>query len=292
MHYQTGILEDIPQHAIFLEFELDSPDGIIKSLEQLNSQIPDIRFILGIGQPALQALAKSISGLSVFPDYSRNNLGIPSTQGALWINIRDSDEDAVRRNAKVLEDVSSPGFRCIRNVPGFKYDIGRDLTGYEDGTENPTGEDAVEAAIVNGAGAGMDGSSFVAVQQWLHDFSAFNAMSQGQQDDAIGRYRESNEEFDAPPSAHVKRTAQEDFDPEAFVLRRSMPWSSDGQSGLVFVAYAKSYYAFDAQMKRMTGADDRIVDALFHFTRPITGSLYWCPPLQKNGSLDLSLLGV
>jgi putative iron-dependent peroxidase len=117
-------------------------------------------------------------------------------------------------------------------------------------------------------------------------------MSQGQQDDAIGRYRESNEEFDAPPSAHVKRTAQEDFDPEAFVLRRSMPWSSDGQSGLVFVAYAKSFYAFDAQMKRMTGADDGIVDALFHFTRPITGSLYWCPPLRKNGSLDLSLLGV
>jgi len=37
----------------------------------------------------------------------------------------------------------------------------------------------------------------------------------------FGRRRDDNEEIaDAPPSAHVKRTAQESFEPEAFVLRR------------------------------------------------------------------------
>ena len=81
-----------------------------------------------------------------------------------------------------------------------------------------------EAAIVGGQGKGMDGSSYVAVQQWVHDLERFDAMPAEEQDHTFGRRRSDNEEIeDAPASAHVKRTGQEDFDPEAFVLRRSMP---------------------------------------------------------------------
>jgi putative iron-dependent peroxidase len=111
-------------------------------------------------------------------------------------------------------------------VDGFQYDTGRDLTGFEDGTENPQGEKAIAAGIVQGKGEGLDGSSFVAVQQWVHDFARFEALSPKQQDESVGRRKSDNEELPgAPPSAHVKRTAQESFDPEAFVLRRSMPWA-------------------------------------------------------------------
>ena len=35
---------------------------------------------------------------------------------------------------------SAPAFRRDRTVDGFKYDSGLDLTGYEDGTENPEGD--------------------------------------------------------------------------------------------------------------------------------------------------------
>lgn len=37
--------------------------------------------------------------------------------------------------------------------------------------------------------------------------------------------------------------------------------------------------------------DNGIIDALFNFTRPITGAYYWCPPV-KNGKLDLSALNL
>ena len=48
------------------------------------------------------------------------------------------------------------------------------------------------------------------MQQWLHDFDRLDALSAKQRDDAIGRRRSDNVELaDAPPSAHVKRTAQE-----------------------------------------------------------------------------------
>jgi putative iron-dependent peroxidase len=117
-------------------------------------------------------------------------------------------------------------------------------------------------------------------------------MSPEAQDHMIGRRRSDNEEIDeAPPSAHVKRTAQESFDPEAFVLRRSMPWSSGQQAGLMFVAFGHTLDAFEAQLHRMAGLDDGITDALFGMSKPVTGAYFWCPPvLDKH--LDLQWLGV
>ena len=117
-------------------------------------------------------------------------------------------------------------------------------------------------------------------------------MPGAQQDLSIGRRRADNQEIDdAPASAHVKRTAQESFAPAAFVLRRSMPWADGNRGGLLFVAFATSFDPFEAQLRRMLGIDDGIVDALFRFTRPQSGAYFWCPPMRK-GRLDLSALGL
>lgn len=80
----------------------------------------------------------------------------------------------------------------------------------------------------------------------------------------MGRRLADNEEIeDAPISAHVKRTAQEGFSPEAFVVRRSAPWTKDEESGLVFVSFGHSLAAFEAQLSRILGEDDGVMDALF-----------------------------
>jgi putative iron-dependent peroxidase len=84
----------------------------------------------------------------------------------------------------------------------------------------------------------------------------------------------------------VKRTAQESFAPEAFLMRRSMPWNDAMRAGLMFVAFGRSLDAFEAQLNRMVGAEDGIVDALFRFTKPVTGAYFWCPPVTQ-GKLDL-----
>ena len=117
-------------------------------------------------------------------------------------------------------------------------------------------------------------------------------MPEDDQDNAVGRRQSDNEELDdAPESAHVKRTAQESFTPEAFVLRRSMPWAEGNAGGLMFVAFGASFDAFEAQLRRMVGAEDGIVDALFNFTQPVSGAYFWCPAL-KDGQLDLAPLGL
>ena len=151
---------------------------------------------------------------------------------------------------------------------------------------SPTGDDAVAAAVVTGVGDGVDGGSFLAVQRWRHDFRAYERMTQDQRDDCIGRRQSDNEELEeAPISAHVKRTAQESFDPESFVVRRSMPWHDAHGGGLVFLAFGASLDPFEWQLRRMVGEEDGVTDALFRFTRPETGAYYFCPPVRDG--LDL-----
>jgi len=217
---------------------------------------------------------------------------VPSTPVALWCWLRGGERGELVHRARQLEAALAPDLFPVLSIDAFRHGSGLDLTGYEDGTENPKGEAALEAALVRGAAPGLDGSSFVAVQQWVHDFARFDAMAPAEQDDAIGRRRSDNEELeDAPPSAHVKRTAQESFEPEAFVLRRSMPWTDGARAGLMFVAFGRSFDAFEAQLARMVGLEDGVTDALFGFTRPVTGSYFWCPPMTA-GRLDLRALGL
>jgi putative iron-dependent peroxidase len=177
-------------------------------------------------------------------------------------------------------------------IDAFQYGTSLDLTGYEDGTANPVGDQSYTVAVVRGRAEGLDGSSFVAAQQWVHDLTRFESMSGLEQDHVIGRRKSDNAEIDdAPVSAHVKRTAQESFDPEASVLRRSMPWADGTGEGLVFVAFGQSFQPFEALLRRMVGADDGIPDALFTFTRPISGHYFLCSPMH-NGKLDLRALAL
>jgi putative iron-dependent peroxidase len=245
-----------------------------------------------LGEPLLRALDQTIAGMRPFPSYAGARVEIPSTPAALWCWLRGEERGEIVLRSLGLQRILAPAFRASGVVDAFRHGRGLDLTGFEDGTENPKGAKAVAAAVLDDAAAGMRGSSFAAVQQWVHDFAGFAAMTTGQQDNAVGRRRRDNKELGgAPPSAHVKRTAQESFVPEAFVLRRSMPWADATGAGLNFVAFGKSLDPFEAQLKRMTGAEDGTVDALFTFTRPVTGAIFWCPPLRK-GRLDLRAVGL
>ena len=125
-----------------------------------------------------------------------------------------------------------PAFEITDITDAFNHATGRDLTGYEDGTENPQDDEALQVALLHGSAAPLAGSSFLALQHWHHQLDLFEAMPRQPRDHTIGRDADSNEELDdAPESAHVKRTAQESFSPEAFVLRRSMPWVKGNRGG-------------------------------------------------------------
>ena len=289
---QPGILQDVPLHSRYLTFSIDGDYDFESSLMELADAADGERLVVGIGLPLTEALGVEVPGLQAFPLFDEAMVEVPSTQAALWCWLRGADRGELVHLSRYILDLLADGFACDSIIDGFRYDIGRDLTGYEDGTENPEGDEAEAAAIVSGAGDGLDGSSFVAVQQWVHDLDDFLSRPEEEQDDTIGRHKSDNEEFDeAPETAHIKRTAQEDFEPEAFIVRRSMPWAEGDHAGLVFVAFGKSFDAYGRLLRHMVGADDGQVDALFSFTTPVSGSYFWCPPLGENG-LDLRLLNL
>lgn len=290
MTAQPAIFDPIPIHARHLFFDLEPGADCRSALHALAAHCDGHSAVLGIGLDVTQALGVQLEGLRGFPVLPDARPPIPATQHALWLWLRGDEPGDLLLRGHALQALVAPAFKLTQAIVSFRHQDCRDLTGYEDGTENPKDEDAVEAAVAQGHGAGIDGSSFAAVQQWLHDFPGFDAMSRAEQDHCFGRERDSNEELDdAPESAHVKRTAQEGFEPEAFVVRRSMPWVAGADAGLVFLAFGKSFDAFEAQLRRMTGHDDGITDALFRFTRPLTGGYYWCPPRGSAG-IDLRAL--
>lgn len=290
---QPGIVAPLPQHARYLAYRLKPGVDPAPVLATLAKAIDGIQVVAGFGQSLILALNKSIPGLKTFSALTGPGVDLPSTPHALWLWLRDSERGALIHVQHKFNALLASAFELVSADEGFYYNQGRDLSGYEDGTENPKGDDIARVAALNGNGPGLDGSSLVAVQHWIHSLNSLAAMSPPTRDELIGRRIADNQEIeDAPKSAHVKRTAQEDFDPEAFVLRRSMPWSDATRAGFMYVAFAKDFYAFEAQLRRMAGVDDGITDGLFRFSHPVTCAYYWCPPMNKQGGLDLSALGI
>ena len=288
--YQPGILaKPVPSQARYMFFALKSVEALPAALDTLSQWVDGKSAVAGLGSPLVLALGAKVQGLRVFPALNAV-VENPSTQHALWLWLLGDDRGELLHRSQAIEVALAPAFNLLQVTEGFRYRTDHDLTGYEDGTENPVDEAAVEAAVVASAGPGQDGGVFVAVQQWQHDLNGFAARPQSEQDNTIGRRKSDNEELDdAPESAHVKRTAQESFSPEAFTVRRSLPWTENGKSGLMFVSFSRTLNAFEVQLRRMSGMEDGIVDALYSFSRPLNGGYYWCPPL-KDGRLDLSAL--
>jgi len=291
-NFQAGILAPLPLVARHLFFSIANADGIRASVKALADFADGESALVGLGRSVVSALGATIDELRVFPAMANAGVDVPSTPAALWVWLRGDDRGEVIRRSQTMERLVAPHLELAQAIDAFRYKTGLDLTGYEDGTENPKDAAAIEAAIVKEAGAGRDGSSFVAIQQWVHSFPRFEAIAPPERDLMIGRHLADNEEIDdAPAYAHVKRTAQESFAPEAFVFRRSMPWNDERRAGLVFVAFGKSLDAFEAQLRRMTGSEDGVVDALFRFSRPVTGAYFWCPPMRDR-TLDLRAIGL
>jgi putative iron-dependent peroxidase len=287
---QRGILVEIPAHARYVFYELVPGVDAKEALAELSDIDVGADLVIGLGPSLVWAAGSAVAGLHAHPPMIGPGVAIPSTPYALLAWHRGEDRGDIVLAARELEDDLGDFFEVAMVVDGFRYGEGRDLTGYLIGTKNPKGDDAIAAALVSGAVPGMKGSSFVAVSKWDYDLDAFYDAPETERDLIVGRRLDDDTEIDdAPESAHMKRTAQESFEPEAFVLRRSMSWADEDGEGQVFVAFGKSFDAYEGLLRRMVGLEDGLVDALFTFTRPVTGSYFWCPPIA-DGALDLRAL--
>jgi porphyrinogen peroxidase len=290
---QPGILAALSPCGRSLVFRLELETDPRRVLRRFCDAFVPESGVVGFGAPLLRFLGAAIPGMRAFPSLAGPACAVPATQQSLWVLLRGPDRGTLFDATMEVQSLLSGAFALEDAMDTFRYRDGRDLTGYLDGTANPEAAQSVATALVaEGVGPGLAGSSFAAVQRWVHDLRRFNAHSAAERDDMIGRSRETNEELaEAPASSHVKRSEQEGYDPPAFMVRRSMPWASAREQGLEFIAYGNSLDPFERVLRRMAGLDDGILDALFTFSRPVTGGYYWCPPIA-GGRLDLTALRV
>ncbi|MCK5364277.1 MAG: Dyp-type peroxidase, partial [Gammaproteobacteria bacterium] len=172
---QPGILEPIPRLARYLTFSQVPEADPRAALAALAEFVDGEELVLGIGQSLALHLGSEIDGLRVFPAHAGVGFEVPSTPAALWCWIRGDDRGDILHGSRQVQRAAESAFGLDEVTDAFQYRAALDLTGYEDGTENPSGDDAIGAALVGGRGPGTDGSSFVAVQQWVHDLDLFES---------------------------------------------------------------------------------------------------------------------
>ncbi|HMS27614.1 MAG TPA: Dyp-type peroxidase [Burkholderiaceae bacterium] len=288
---QIGILKPVPLLATYLSFRLK--DGISKStgitaLRQLFAMADGSRIVLGLSLSLCKKLGiKFPKELHDFQMPAGSKIKVTEQNNVdllVWIRATDKQNrgDLIQKSQH-LQLLLADSFVVADVVESFKYEVKHsaesfDLTGYEDGTENPKGQKA------KSFGFAPDGSSYLALQKWLHQWDKINSTLVADMNKTIGRNKKTNAELEtAPQSAHVKRSTQEDFTltdgTQGFSLRRSLPWSDGKNSGLMFAAFGKSFESFELQFKRMVGADDDITDALFNISKPLYTNFFWCPPV-------------
>lgn len=208
---------------------------------------------------------------------------IPGGQHDLWIWLHGSGQDIVldtaRSVARELDGVAD----LVTEQQSFAYGSSQDLTGFEDGTENLSLDDALSSATVSGSGPAA-GGSVVLLQRWVHDLAAFNALDVDERERVIGRtLADSTEltESQQPTNSHVSRVVIEDEEgDELGIFRRSTAFGGVREHGLMFVAFSADIARLQRMLKRMAGAEDGVRDRLTKYSSPQSSGWYFTPPVD------------
>jgi putative iron-dependent peroxidase len=205
-----------------------------------------------------------------------------STLGDLFFHFRAATMDACWELASLITCRLSGATTVVDEVHGFRYFDQRDLMGFVDGTENPTGSAADAAVTIGAEDANFAGGSYVIVQKYIHDMTSWNALSVEEQERVIGRSKLSNVEMSddvKPTNSHVAlNTIIESDGTQRQILRENMPFGSlsADEFGTYFIGYSATPSVTERMLERMflgepKGNYDRILD----FSTAVTGSLFF-----------------
>ena len=206
-----------------------------------------------------------------------------STPGDLIFHIRAKRMDLCFELAMQIMARLGGAVTIADEVHGFRYFDERDLLGFVDGTENPTGGAAADAVFIGDEYPAFTGGSYVIVQKYLHNLDAWNKIPTEAQEKIIGRTKVSDIELEdsvKPTCAHNALTVIEENGKEVKILRDNMPFGrlGEGEFGTYFIGYSRSPRTIEQMLENMfigkpPGNYDRILD----FSTAVTGGLFFIP---------------
>ncbi|WP_248963631.1 Dyp-type peroxidase [Sphaerisporangium perillae] len=294
------VLSPLTTAAIFLVVTVD-PGGepVVRELltdlpalqRSVGFRVPEGRLscVAGIGSRAWDRLfaGPRPAELHEFRELAGAVHRAVSTPGDLLFHVRAMRLDLCFELASQIMDRLRGVVTVQDEVQGFKYFDVRDLLGFVDGTENPVGPVASEAVLIGEEDREFAGGSYVIVQKYLHDLTAWNALPVDEQERVIGRTKLSNIELDdaaKPADSHVALTTITDPDgTERRILRDNMPFGNVGRGefGTYFIGYARTPAVTERMLENMFLGDPRgNHDRILGFSTAVTGTLFFVPTVD------------
>src|SRR5438105_2206264 len=214
---QTGIFALGTASHAYLEFDLRaSADGralvsAVAGLRQPRTTVGVVNLVAGFRPELWSRVAPAEDvppGVEGFnrPLVGSDGYGMPATQhdAVLWLSGSAYDVvfDVARGAIATLGSVAV----IVEETSSWAYQHDRDLTGFIDGTENPTLFDAPEVALIPDGEPGA-GGSILLLQKWIHDVREWESQPVARQEQVIGRAKPDSVELeDRPADSHVARS--------------------------------------------------------------------------------------
>jgi len=293
-----AVVRSLTGAAIFLTATINAGDADLAAVRSFCADLPallravgfrdiegDLSCVMGVGSEAWDRLfgPPRPKELHPFREIRAGARHAVSTPGDLLFHIRARRMDLCFELATQIMARLAGAVSPVDEVHGFRYFDDRDLIGFVDGTENPTDQTAIEAALIGEEDAAFAGGSYVIVQKYLHDVAGWNALSSESQERIIGRTKLSDIELDdavKPTSAHNALTTIVENGREIKILRDNMPFGSAarGEFGTYFIGYARSPRTVEQMLTNMfVGRPPGNYDRLLDFSRALTGNLFFVP---------------
>ncbi len=299
------MLTPLTPAAIFLVATIKDEQGALASVHAglsalsglvraVGFRVPAARLnlVAGIGSRAWDLLFSGPrpAELHEFVELTGARHHAPSTPGDLLFHIKGGSLDlCFELGGRILASMAG-AVTVVDEVHGFKFFEQRDLLGFVDGTENPDGPDAVAAVQIGDNDPDFAAASYVHVQRYTHDMSAWNALSVTEQELVIGRTKLEDIELDdavKPANSHVALNTLTDEDGNDLqILRANMPFgtlggASGGESGTYYIAYSAHPEVTEKMLSNMfigdpPGNTDRILD----FSTAKTGTMFFVPTID------------
>jgi len=262
-------------------------EDVAALVRSVGKRVPsgNLSCVCGFGSSAWDTLfgAPRPAQLHAFREFGEGERRAVATPGDLLLHIRADQMDLCFELATQLVGRLGGAITVVDEVHGFRYFDLRSMVGFVDGTENPTGREAVDFTVIGDEDPAFEGGSYVLVQKYLHDMTSWNALSVEEQERIIGRTKLSDIELDEavkPTSSHSSLTTLEENGREIKILRDNMPFGRPGMGefGTYFIGYARSPAPIEQMLENMfVGRPPGNYDRLLDYSRAVTGGLFFVP---------------
>lgn len=285
---QAGIFALGTSSHAYLEFDiLDAKKheefaATISAIREPRTTTGGVNFVIGFRPELWRSLVPgdTPAGVEGFNSEIRGIEGfvMPQTQHDALVWLSASAYDVIFDMARsVVGDLAGLA-SLAEETSSWSYRHDHDLTGFIDGSENPTLLDAPADALIPEGVPGAAGSVLL-LQKWKHNVDAWEALPTAQQERIIGRTKpDSIELTNKPVDSHVARTDQDEF---GNIFRRNMPYGTVHDHGTMFVGFSSDQKRLSKMLESMAGLVNGTRDALTRYTQPLTGSYYFVPSVES-----------